>query len=312
MNEKEFGLVLYGNGNEYTVLYKNHEVVARLKRKLLHTTKRSHHPVCPGDHVVIVEQEPGSYHLESVLPRKNKISRPSNNHMYKEQVLVSNIDCVFLVTSIFSPPFNDGFLDRLIVFCEREKVPFRILVNKCDNEKSEDDEYMIEGYQSIGIPVDLISVKNGQGLTEIKDFMQGKIVAFIGNSGVGKSSLLNKVAPEACQKISETSDYSLKGRHTTKQARLFRTANEGCIIDTPGIKEFGLWELPPKELKNYFREMAALSDRCKYYNCLHLNEPNCAVTSAVDEGTSPDFRYENYLKIYETLLEQKEIFYKAD
>jgi len=312
MSEADYGLVLYGNGNDYTILYKNTEIIARLKRKLLHTTKHSHHPVCPGDHVVIKEQEEGSYHLVSVLPRKNKISRPSNNQVFKEQLLVANIDCVFLITSIFSPPFNDGFLDRLIVFCEREKLPFRILVNKCDIEKSEDEEFMIAGYQSIGIPVDLISVESGQGLKEIKEFMTGKIVAFIGNSGVGKSSLLNKIAPEACQKISETSDYSLKGRHTTKQARLFRTAGNGCIIDTPGIKEFGLWQMPAKELKNYFREMAVLSSKCKYYNCLHLNEPHCAVTEAVDKGEIPDFRYENYLKIYESLFEQKETFYKSE
>lgn len=306
------GLVLYGNGVDYTVDYQGKEIIARLRGRLLHTTKRSHHPICAGDKVELVKQKDGSFFINSIKKRKNKISRPANLYIRKEQTLVANIDVLFIVASVFSPPLNSGFIDRLLVYSNMQEIDTYIIINKTDLKMTEDDLEIIDGYRSIGYEVKEISVAENRGIKELNEFVREKTIAFIGHSGVGKSSLLNSLDKEIMQKVKNTSSYSLKGKHTTKQARLFKLKNGAFLIDTPGIKEFGLWNIDEKELKDYFYEFAELSPLCKFNNCLHINEPSCAVVDAVENGSIPLFRYENYLKIYETLKENRNIFFKKD
>ena len=308
----DFGIVLFGNGVNYNVMYQGEEIIASLRGKLLHTTKRSHHPVCAGDHVKIIKKDEKSYQIDKILPRKNRISRPSNNFIRKEQVLSANIDYMFLIASVYSPRLNSSFLDRLLAFSNMQQIETIIVINKMDLGVTSEEVAIIKGYRDIGFTVIETSVLDNHNVDKIKEMTKDKISAFIGNSGVGKSSLLNKIDKDVMQKVSATSEYSLKGRHTTKQARLFTLENGGFVIDTPGIKEFGLWNIDYRELKDYFPEIHALSGNCKYSNCLHISEPSCAVIEAVDNGDIPLFRYENYLKIYETLFENKDIYFKKD
>jgi ribosome biogenesis GTPase len=303
--------VLYGNGNEYTLLYDEKEVTAFLKGRLLHTTKRSHHPVCPGDFVRL-EDEGSEYVMAEVLPRTNKISRPANYGIRKEQVIAANIDCLFLVTSVYSPRLNTGFLDRILAYSNMQQIDTKIIVNKTDYGISGEEAEYIAGYREIGYDVIETSVVAKSNIEIIKELTAGRITAFMGNSGVGKSSLLNAIDPEINQKVKETSSYSLKGKHTTKQARLFRLVTGGYILDTPGIREFGMWNMDHEELKNFFPEIYRLSTKCRYRNCLHTDEPGCAVIEAAENGEIPFFRYENYLKIYETLYANRHLYFKKD
>ncbi len=304
-------LVLYGNGTDYTVAFDGNETVAHLKGKLLHTTKRSHHPVCPGDYVRL-EKEGAEYIMAEVLPRINRISRPANYGIRKEQLIASNIDYLLLVTSVFSHKLNTGFLDRILAFSNMQQIDTKIIVNKIDYGLTDEEIYYIDGYRKIGYDVIETSVEKNINIEKINEITQGRITAFIGNSGVGKSSILNSLDPSIGRKVCETSSYSLKGKHTTKQARLYPLSNGGFILDTPGIREFGMWNMDFEELKNFFPEIYALSIKCKYPNCLHVNEPGCAVIDAANEGSIPEFRYENYLKIFKTLYDNRNIYFKKD
>ncbi len=306
------GLVLYGNGVEYKVKVGEVEIDAKLRGKLLHITKRSHHPVCAGDYVRLLKQKEGSYFIDKILPRRNKISRPANLHIRKEQVLSANIDLLFIVSSVSSPSLNPAFIDRLLVFSENQDIDTYLIINKCDLDISNEEENFISEYKRIGVKVIKTSAVDDTNIEKLRDLCNGKITSFIGKSGVGKSSILNRIDGSFLQKVGDISDYSSKGKHTTKQARLFPLKFGGYIIDTPGIKEFGLWQMKPEELKRYFPEIHNLSDRCKYSNCNHINEPNCAVQDAYKEGIIPDFRYDNYLKIYESLKEWNTIYFKKD
>jgi ribosome biogenesis GTPase len=304
-------LVLYGNGTDYTVSCEGKEFIAHLKGKLLHTTKRSHHPVCPGDYVRL-EQEGNEFVMAEVLPRLNKISRPANAGIRKEQLIASNIDHLLLVTSVYSPKLNTGFLDRILAFSNMQQIDTKIIVNKIDYGLTDEEIYYIDGYRKIGYDVIETSVQKNINIDKVNEVTRGKISAFVGNSGVGKSSLLNALDPAIIRKVNETSSYSLKGKHTTKQSRLFPLSNGGFLLDTPGIREFGMWNMDFEELKNFFPEIYSLSQNCRYQNCLHINEPGCAVLAAANEGAIPEFRYENYLKIYQTLYDNRNIYFKKD
>jgi ribosome biogenesis GTPase / thiamine phosphate phosphatase len=304
-------LVLYGNGTDYTVSSDGIEYIAHLKGKLLHTTKRSHHPVCPGDNVQIIESG-AEFVISSIMPRKNKISRPANYGIRKEQVIAANIETLFLVTSVFSPKLNTGFLDRILAYSNMQQIETKIIVNKIDYGVSEEERYYIDSYKKIGYGVIETSAEKGINVELLNKLTSGRTTAFVGNSGVGKSSLLNALDPEINQKVRETSSYSLKGKHTTKQARLFGLTNGGYILDTPGIREFGMWNMDFEELKNFFPEIYSLSSDCKYPNCLHTIEPGCAVIDAAFKGDIPDFRYENYLKIFQTLYDNRNLYFKKD
>ncbi|HQO09162.1 MAG TPA: ribosome small subunit-dependent GTPase A [Clostridiales bacterium] len=304
-------LVLYGNGTDYTVSLDGKECVAHLKGTLLHTTKRSHHPVCPGDYVRI-EQEGSELVMAEILPRMNRISRPANYGMRKEQVIASNIDHLLLVSSVFSPRMNTGFLDRILAYSNMQRIETEIVVNKTDYGISDEEQYYIEGYRQIGYEVIETSVEKSINIDKISCLTSGSVSALIGNSGVGKSSILNAIDPAFRRKVNETSSYSLKGKHTTKQARLYPLSNGGFVLDTPGIREFGMWNMDFEELKNFFPEIYKLSSQCRYHNCLHTNEPGCAVIAAADEGKIPEFRYENYLKIFQTLYDNRHLYFKKD
>ena len=360
MEIDNYGIVLYGNGVDYAVSYNGNEIIAKLRGRLLYTTKRSHHPVCPGDHVKLIstskndkednlnsskkkkkkdkakksnkkkkeisalfndeniielKDENGNkltFFIDKILPRKNKISRPSNYQIRKEQVLIANIDKLYIIASVFSPRLNSAFLDRLLVFSDKQQLKTSIIINKIDLGITESEKEIINDYKKLGFEVIETSVKEKINIELLNNRTKNTISAFIGNSGVGKSSILNSIDESINQKVGSTSEYSLKGKHTTKQARLFTLKNGGYLIDTPGIREFGLWDIDYEDLKEYFPEFLKYREKCKYSNCLHQNEPICGIKDAVDDGKIPFFRYENYLKMYDSLFENKEIYFKKE
>jgi len=227
-------------------------------------------------------------------------------------VLISNIDKLFIIASVYSPRLNSSFLDRLLVFSDKQGLETTIIINKVDYGITEEEQEIIDGYKNLGFEVLVTSVKDNVNIDIINQLTTNAISAFIGNSGVGKSSILNSIDDTINQKVGNTSEYSLKGKHTTKQARLFTLKNGGFLIDTPGIREFGLWDIDYEDLKEYFPEFVKHREKCKYSNCLHQSEPVCGIKDAIDEGKIPLFRYENYLKMYDSLYENKEIYFKKD
>ena len=203
-------------------------------------------------------------------------------------------------------------MDRLLVFSDKQQLNTTIIINKIDHGTTLEEQEIIDGYRKLGFEILETSVKNNINIDIINKLTTNAISAFIGNSGVGKSSILNAIDETIMQKVGNTSEYSLKGKHTTKQARLFSLKNGGFLIDTPGIREFGLWDIDYEDLKDYFPEFTKYINKCKYSNCLHQSEPICGVKDAVDNGDIPFFRYDNYLKMYDSLFENKEIYFKKD
>jgi ribosome biogenesis GTPase len=222
-----------------------------------------------------------------VYPRINYIERKSVNLSKRSQIIAANVDRCYLFVTLFAPETHLAFIDRFLVATESMRIPTTILFNKIDLYDSNALEFMqriIEIYEPLGYPCLPMSVSESIGLDVVLNDMQGKQVVLSGHSGAGKSSLINALFPEAEVRVGEISDYHFKGQHTTTFAEMFHLGNAIDLIDTPGIKSFGLVEIDKFFLGHYFPEMRALMDSCKFHNCQHHNEPSCAVRSAAEKG----------------------------
>ncbi len=239
-----------------------------------------------------------------VLPRRTKLSRPDAGNCNLERVIVANVDVVVVVVSVISPPLHPRLIDRYLIAIQRGGAIPVIAVNKLDLHSSEadlrEDVWRLAPYQALGIPVVLCSASNGRGREELLQALQGRVSAFVGHSGVGKSSLLNMVKPELSLKTGDVSNGYGRGTHTTTKSTLWDLGNETLVIDTPGIRSFGLWNLREDELPYYFPEFAMVG-RCKFGDCTHTHEPGCSVKVAVETGTIAEDRYDTYLRIKTTL-----------
>jgi ribosome biogenesis GTPase len=277
-------------------------------------------PVAIGDRVRFIEagNERGVIPLAStnskeasgmiveILPRASKLSRPATvpGQRVFEQVIVSNADQVLPVFSVANPTPRWGLLDRYLVSAEAAGLPALIVINKLDLAwKNPDFETEIETYRHIGYPVLLVSATTGQGIEELKHALQGKLSVMVGKSGVGKTSLLNAVQPGLGLRVNAVSNGELgKGRHTTTHYEMFELDFGGALADTPGIREFGLWDVSAEELAYLFPEMAGHVGRCKFgLSCRHDREPGCAVRKAVMAGVISPYRYQSYMRLREEL-----------
>jgi len=287
---------------------------ARMPGKFKIDGLTSTNPIAVGDKVVIdsdidsrENESEISFIITEIKDRKNYITRTSPANKHQHHIVASNLDQSLLFATLKDPKTSQGFIDRFLITSEAYHVPSVIVFNKSDlyKQKEEDKFALVKDiYETIGYKVLSMSLTTGDGVAAVKDLLKNKVTLLSGHSGVGKSTFINAVFPELKLKTQDVSGWSGKGLHTTTFAEMFDLPGGGKIIDTPGIRELGLVDISKKELSHYFPEMRALINDCQFNNCMHLNEPACAVKAAVEEGTVHMDRYISYCNILETINEK--------
>ena len=300
------GIVSKSTGSWYKVFIDGEEVDARLRGKFRTHDLKSTNPITVGDHVIL-EKDKEDFAIIEIEERKNCIVRKSNKLSKQYQLIASNIDFAYLIITPAQPFTPQGFIDRYLVTAEAYHIPVKILINKKDQSKKKFNDYrqeLLKLYTSIGYHCESVSFLDDKDVANIQQAIQGKTCLLGGNSGVGKSTLINALLNKAEQKIGSISDSYHKGKHTTTFAQMFSINKNSFIIDTPGIKDFGLIHLEKQLLSHYFPEMKAILNECKFNNCLHIEEPECAVFQSVEDGSIPPTRYINYLSMLEEINTQ--------
>ena len=279
---------------------------AVLRGKVRLERSASTNPVAVGDRVLVEapdeadEQNPAL--ITEILPRKNHLVRKSTNLSKQSHVIAANLDQAVITVSLYFPEIKLPFLDRILVTCEVYGIPAVIALNKVDIYRSAAEEQMrsfIEIYEGAGYKVIPCSARSGEGVDELRGLCRGKLSLFSGESGVGKSSLIKALDPNLNPKIGKISSAHLQGKHTTSLYEMYRLGSGGYLIDTPGIRGFGLVELEKEEISKYFPEMLRHADNCRFMPCTHTHEPGCAVKDAVDAGLISPERYNSYLGMLE-------------
>ena len=296
------GIVIKSVGSRYRVLTGEGVTIecvlrGKMREKDLQTTN----PVAVGDNVMI---DPGSDSksgiITGVLERKNYILRKASNLSKQSQIIAANIDQLLLMVTIILPQTPVEFIDRFLVTAEAYSIPATIIFNKTDlygAEENQKMEYLISVYSEIGYNCIRLSLTTGAGLDQITGLMKGRISLISGNSGVGKTTLLNILNPELHLKTAEISDYHKQGKHITTFPEMHPMPFGGFAIDTPGIRGFGVVDMERNEIYHFFPEIFKTAKKCRFYNCLHLDEPGCAVRQAVEQGEINSLRYRSYLSI---------------
>jgi len=282
----------------------NKIVESRLPGRFRLDEKEVTNPIAVGDHVEISINDDDTGTIDTIETRENYITRQATHGKRGEQILVSNLDQACVVQSIKKPRLKEGFIDRLLVTCEAYEVKPVIIINKMDLAKQGGKDFaneLQELYSGLGYAILQTSIEDDDSLEKLKDLLKDKTSAFIGPSGVGKTSLINAIDPNYALKTGEISDFSNKGKHTTTFARLIPLSFGGYIADTPGIREFGLVNIEPYELSLFFPEMLEPREHCKFHNCTHNHEPKCGVADAFKNGEIAASRYQSYLNMLESL-----------
>jgi ribosome biogenesis GTPase len=293
------GIVIQATGSWYTVQSEELTLRCRIRGKLRLKGVRSTNPVVVGDVVMVECDATGEWTIYDIVPRRNYIIRRASNLSKESHIIAANIDQAFIVVTLVQPQTALEFVDRFLITCEAYKVPATILLAKIDLLQSNPEAIAAfhEIYESASYRVVDISATEGIGVDIVEQMLEGKVTLISGNSGVGKSTLISTIYPDLDIRTGEISDSFHKGKHTTTFSTMYPVANGGYIIDTPGIKGFGLIEIDDKELWHYFPEMISTAGSCRFYNCTHTHEPGCAVVEAVKDGQIAYSRYESYLKI---------------
>lgn len=305
------GLVYKSTGSWYIVKDESgRQYNARVKGKFkIDSDITSTNPVTVGDEIELELENAGdgAMIITHIHDRKNYINRQSPSNKYQHHIIAANVDQALLICTIKEPRTSQGFIDRFLVAAEAYHIPAILLFNKSDIYKKKEIEKFEawkEMYETIGYIVLLASIEKKEGLNNIQDIVKDKTTLISGHSGVGKSSFINFLIPTSTLKTQEVSGWSGKGLHTTTFAEMFDIPGGGKIIDTPGIREFGIVDIPRQELSHYFPEMRELINDCQFNNCLHMNEPGCAVKTAVEEGRINIDRYVSYCTILESINER--------
>jgi len=305
------GIVIKSTGLWYQVKIEDGSVwQCRIVGKFRLDGMKLTNPVAVGDEVEIEieDREEETAIIKQILPRKNHVVRQSPRKKHDMHLLASNIDQAVVISTIINPNLKQGFIDRFLLMTEPYEIPVTIVFNKADVYGQEELE-IFGGlkyiYSDIGYDVLLVSAQEKRGLEELKAILKDKVTLISGQSGVGKSSLINAIQPHLGLRTSELSDYSGKGQHTTTFAEMYDLDFGGSIIDTPGIKLLAFNNLEPQDVAHNFREFFEVSENCKFGgNCLHRNEPGCAVKEAIEAGEISELRYINYLTILEEIEDQ--------
>lgn len=300
------GLIIKSTGSWYFLREENGNLLnARIRGKFRLDHIKHTNPVAVGDWVDYEVDSDGIATITKIHERKNYIIRKSVNLSKKTHIIASNIDQAFLVVTVHNPRTSFGFIDRFLVTAEAYHIPTTIVFNKMDiynEDQLELVEIYKEVYEKIGYKTLEVSAIQGHGLDNFKSKLINQTSLISGHSGVGKSTLLNALVPNLNLKTSQVSNFNQKGQHTTTFAEMFEWPFGGFGIDTPGIKEFGLVDMEREEIQNYFPEIFQLKGNCKFDNCIHISEPQCAILEAVEEGEIAESRYDNYLNFVENEL----------
>lgn len=304
------GIVVKSTGSWYTVKTDNGTLIeSRIKGNIRLKGIRSTNPIAVGDIVELIElKEDNSKNSETVgfitkiQPRKNYIIRKSPNLSKESHIIAANIDQAFLIVTINYPETTTTFIDRFLVSAEAYRIPCHLIFNKIDLYNQEELKLMtslIEVYNNAGYTCLQLSVKENLGFTELESMIKNKTNVFSGHSGVGKSSIINVLHPKGNLKTGNISEAHFSGKHTTTFSEMIELEIGGYIIDTPGIKGFGVLDMKKEEISHYFPEIFKNLERCQYYNCSHTHEPNCAVKKSVEEGKIAQSRYFSYIGLLE-------------
>jgi ribosome biogenesis GTPase / thiamine phosphate phosphatase len=300
----EKGLVIKSTGSHYKVLFGQGKIAeCTIKGKLRVKEGRTTNPVAVGDNILFeYNTTNGTGIITEVLDRKNYVIRKSSNLSKHSQIIAANLDQVFLMVTIISPETPVEFIDRFLATCEAYRVPAKIIFNKTDlygDQELKRMEFLISVYSKIGYECFRLSLIKQENTLLLKNSMKNKINLISGNSGVGKTTLLNLFNPALNLKTKEISDYHKQGKHITTFPEMHPMPFGGYIIDTPGIRGFGVIDMDRNEIYHFFPEIFRKSKECRFYNCLHLEEPGCAVRSSVENGEIDPLRYRSYLNILE-------------
>lgn len=297
------GLVIKNTGSWYLVKTEDGNTVeCKIKGNFRLKGIRSTNPVSVGDRVKIIRNQEGTAFISEIEDRKNYIIRRSSNLSKQSHIIASNLDQCMLIVTVNYPETSTTFIDRFLASAEAYRVPVCLVFNKTDRYSDDDNRYLeglINLYTTIGYTCFKTSALKNEGIDDIKNALSGKITLFSGNSGVGKSTLINAILPEQNIKTGEISEVHNKGMHTTTFSEMYQVEGGGYIIDTPGIKGFGTFDMKEEEVGHYFKEIFKFSADCKYGNCTHRHEPGCAVREAVENHYISESRYTSYLSILE-------------
>lgn len=305
--DENVGLVIRNTGSWYTVLTDGgSKIDCKIKGNFRLKGIRSTNPVAVGDRVEIIRNQEGTAFITNIQDRRNYIIRKSSNLSKQSHIIAANIDQACLIVTIDYPQTSTTFIDRFLASAEAYRVPVILIFNKTDLLATEDEQRYLELiktlYETVGYQCLCVSAKTGEGTDAIKELLKGKTTLFSGNSGVGKSTLLNLLVPDAQLRTAEISDAHNTGMHTTTFSEMLPFDDGGWVIDTPGIKGFGTFDMEPEEICGYFKEIFRFSKDCRFNNCTHTHEPGCAVRKAVEDHYIAESRYNSYL----SMLDDKE------
>ena len=297
------GLVVKNTGSWYTVLTDDGQLIeSKVKGNFRLKGIRSTNPVAVGDRVELVANAEGTAFITAIEDRRNYIIRRSQNLSKQSHIIAANVDQVFLVVTVDFPQTSTTFIDRFLASAEAYRVPVVLVFNKTDLLDADLLRYqqmMMALYENIGYHCVAISAETGEGIEALRPLLQQKITLLSGNSGVGKSTLINRLVPDANLRTAEISDAHHTGQHTTTFSEMISLPDGGWLIDTPGIKGFGTFDMEPEELTSYFPEIFRFSKDCRFSNCTHTHEPGCAVLQALEDHFIAQSRYQSYLSMME-------------
>ena len=304
MTEPEIGIVVATRGRSFDVRIENGDYLNCEVRQKVKSAVKAVTPVAVGDDVRVTRIDDENGAIEEVLPRRTMFFRPqvtAKGVGDSRQVIAANLDKLAIVTSLESPPIKVGLIDRFLIAAQIGQLEPILIINKVDLQPPQNFELILEAYRQLDIEIHLTSAESGAGIDELKRALVDHRTLFAGHSGVGKSSILNLLLPGLNIRTNEVSEWTKKGRHTTTTIEIYELPSGGFVVDSPGLKVMGLWDVQKEELPHYYPEFLELAADCRFSSCSHTHEPDCAVKAAVEAGNLSRIRYDNYKSILDSL-----------